>query len=256
MNSPGARQLLDAVERVTGYRVAVDTIEGISEDAQMISARPELPAHSIRINKNRLPYADYIAAVQCAMLLRLWSDPKRLPVFSPFDDKVRHLADRVAKTGGLAQLPAAAARQTAEQMVRGLLNQLRSMPIEILTIRDCYDSCPDLRSLQEDSVADNLRRLSENLSPKIRSFAPDDLWRNSVSMTSAYALNWSQLTGSTLAMLPYQSAGFAEAANRLLAELHAHPAKNSESYTSIVDAWATALGLRSLYVWESRNGRQ
>jgi hypothetical protein len=38
------------VEQTTGYKVVIDTIEGISSDAQMISARPELPVHSIRVN--------------------------------------------------------------------------------------------------------------------------------------------------------------------------------------------------------------
>jgi len=54
VNSVGAKRMLKAVEETTGYRVAVDTIEGIAEDAQMISARPEMPVHSIRVSKKRL----------------------------------------------------------------------------------------------------------------------------------------------------------------------------------------------------------
>ena len=39
MKSAGANELVAAVERATGYRVTVDTVEAIAEDAQMASAQ-------------------------------------------------------------------------------------------------------------------------------------------------------------------------------------------------------------------------
>src|ERR1035437_7413820 len=131
MKATGAKQLIEAVEKTTGFKVVVDTIDGISEDAQMISARPEMPIHSIRVSKTKLPYADYIVAVQCAMLIRLWSNPRSIPVFSPFAEKVRYRADRMAQSKPLNQFTAKIAIETSLQLVQGLLHQLRSMPIEI-----------------------------------------------------------------------------------------------------------------------------
>lgn len=256
MNSDGVNRLIEAVEKTTGFQVIVDTVEGISDDAQMISARPEMPIHSIRVSKTKLPYADYIVAAQCAMLLRLWSNPKRIPVFSPNTDKVHFFADRMAKSKPLKQFHAKAAIETALHLAQGLLHQLRSMPIEIQTVRDCRTQCPELLDMQTESVEAYLRLLSENFAPEIRSIAPDQTWKNSVSMNSAYALNWSGITGSTLPMLPYQSAGFAEIAGTLLTEINMRPDKTSETYTQIVDAWAGRLGLNTLYKWEYRNGHQ
>ena len=256
MKSAGANQLIEAVEKTTGFKVVVDTVDCISEDAQMISARPEMPIHSIRVSKTKLPYADYIVAVQCAMLIRLWSNPKSIPVFSPITEKVRYLADRMAKSEPLNQFTATIAIETSLQFAQGLLHQLRSMPMEIQTIRDCRTQCPDLLDLQTDSVEAQLRMVSENFAPKIRSIAPDQTWTNSVSMNAAYALNWSGISGSTLPMLPYQSAGFADTAATLLTEINTRPDKTSEAYTQIVDAWAGHLGLNTLYRWEFRNGHQ
>lgn len=256
MKATGAKQLIEAVEKTTGFKVVVDTIDGISEDAQMISARPEMPIHSIRVSKTKLPYADYIVAVQCAMLIRLWSNPRSIPVFSPFAEKVCYRADRMAQSKPLNQFTAKIAIETSLQLVQGLLHQLRSMPIEIQTIRDCRTQCPDLFDMQTDSVEAQLRMSSENFAPKIRSIAPDQTWKNSVSMNSAYALNWSGISGSTLPMLPYQSAGFADTAATLLAEINTRSDKTSEAYTQIVDAWAGHLGLNTLYKWEYRNGHQ
>jgi hypothetical protein len=82
MKSAGANQLIEAVEKTTGFKVVVDTVEGISEDAQMISARPEMPIHSIHVSKTKLPYADYIVAVQCAMLHR--DDAAELRIIGEF----------------------------------------------------------------------------------------------------------------------------------------------------------------------------
>ena len=67
MNFPGVRRFTYKVKRVTGYGVALNTNEGITDDAQMILARTELPADFIRVYRNRLPYADWIVAVRCAM---------------------------------------------------------------------------------------------------------------------------------------------------------------------------------------------
>ena len=244
------------MEKTTGFKVIVDTVEGISDDAQMISARPELPVHSIRVSKTKLPYADYIVATQCAMLIRLWSDPKRIPVFCPNTDKVHFFADRMAKSKPLKQFPASTAIETARHLAQGLLHQLRSMPIEIQTVCDCRTQCPDLFDMQTDSVEAYLRLLSENFAPSVRAIAPDQTWKSSVSMNSAYALNWAGITESALPMLPYQSAGFADIAGTLLTEINTRPDKTSEAYTQIVDAWAGHLGLLTLYKWEYRNGHQ
>ncbi len=71
--------MIQLVEDQTGYRVSVDLISGIQEHAQMISARPGSPVHLIRVNDTQRAFADYIVAVQCGMLLVLWSDPSKVP---------------------------------------------------------------------------------------------------------------------------------------------------------------------------------
>jgi hypothetical protein len=74
-------------------------------------------------------------------------------------------------------------------------------------------------------------------------------------MNAAFALNWAELSGSSLAMLPYESAGFSTIAAKLLTEAEARSAKTTEAYTGLVDAWAEQVGLRTLYRWEYRTGK-
>ena len=102
MGNADTQHLIDLVERQTGYRVTVDVISGIYEHAQMISARPGTPAHVIRVNADYRQHADYIVAVQCGMLLVLWSDPTKVPGMAFEKSKCGYLADKWAKTKPLA----------------------------------------------------------------------------------------------------------------------------------------------------------
>jgi hypothetical protein len=47
MKSAGTKELVAAVEHATGYKVVVDTIENISEDAQMVQPPPPFALASI-----------------------------------------------------------------------------------------------------------------------------------------------------------------------------------------------------------------
>jgi len=70
----------DPAVKTTDIGPARWKIIDIHEHAQMISARPESPVHMIRVNASQRSFADYIVAVQCGMLLILWSVPKRFPL--------------------------------------------------------------------------------------------------------------------------------------------------------------------------------
>jgi hypothetical protein len=74
----------------------------------------------------------------------------RIPVFSPIAGKVSYFADRTANSKPLSQQPAKVAQQTAMRFAQGMLHQVRSMPLEILTVRDCRELCPDLHDLQAE----------------------------------------------------------------------------------------------------------
>jgi hypothetical protein len=256
MSNADTRQMLDLVERQTGYRVTVDVISGIHEHAQMISARPEAPAHIIRVNVDRRLHADYIVAVQCGMLLVLWSDPTKVPGMAFEKSKCEYLADKWAKTKQLAVFPAATAAKTANFYVESLLKQLNSTPLEIRVANLCFELCPSLRDMQATSYNAHLRGLSEVFSPKIKDLAPPEVFQKNVAMNAALALNWARLSGSRLCLLPYESTGHIEAGQQLLDVVDAAVGNTSENHMEAVDAWAGNLFLRTLYRWEISNRRQ
>lgn len=250
MSNADTKKMIDLVEKQTGYRVAVDVISGIQEHAQMISARPEAPSHIIRVNANRRHHADYIIAVQCGMLLVLWSDPTRVPQMLSERQKCDYLAGRWSKTKELAVLPTDTAAQMANYYVQGLLNQLNSTPLEIRVANICFETCPSLREIQAESFNAHLQELSKVFLPQTRKIAPEEVFQRNVSMNAALALNWSRISGSRISLLPYESTGYLEAGRKLLDEVDAKPAHTYTSHVETINAWAEQLQMRTLYRWE------
>jgi len=114
MISAGATELVAAVEETTGYKVVLDNVEGIGEDARTVSARPESPVHRIEVNKERLRYGDYIVALQCAILLRTWADVSRIPVFTLVSEKGLHFVNWTASGRAFAKIPPDRAQKATE----------------------------------------------------------------------------------------------------------------------------------------------
>ena len=261
MSNADTQNMIDLVERQTGYRVTVDVISGIHEHAQMISARPEAPAHIIRVHADRRQHADYIVAVQCGMLLLLWSNPTKVPGMAFEKAKCDYLAGKWAKTKQLATLQDRRCRtdvagQTANFYVKSLLMQLNSTPLEIRVANLCYESCPSLRDMQAESFNAHLRSISEVFSPKIKALAPQDAFQKNVAMNAALALNWARLSGSRLCLMPYESTGHIDAGQKLFDVVDTATAHTSENHMRTVDAWAEQLSLRTLYRWELSNRSQ
>lgn len=256
MPNADTQNMIDLVERQTGYRVTIDVVSGIHEHAQMISARPEAPAHIIRVNADRRQHADYIVAVQCGMLLILWSDPKNVPGMAFEKSECDHLAGKWAKTKQLAALPPETASKTANFYVESLVRQVSSNPLEIRVANLCFESCPSLREIQAESFTAHLRGISEAFSPKIKELAPPDVFQKNMAMNAAVALNWARLSGSRMCLLPYESTGHIDAGQRLLEVIDAASAHTSENHMRTVDAWADQLSLRTPYCWDLSNRRQ
>lgn len=245
-------KLIALVEKETGYRVTVGTTDKSAADAEMISAAPEHPVHVINVSSRSLAVADYVVAVQCAMLLAMWSHPQGVPVFEPVPEKLGYAIRKAAGFRGLAKLPVALAEQTSKNMVIGLLHQLRSTPGELFAMEYCHRECPGLRAQQAEAIARALQRNTGSLKPEIREMAPPDIWLNNQILCTALARGWCDLAGDDASMLPYKSIGVEGKAQKLVESWRNSQGSFGERNVEAVDRWAGELGLRSLYAWTFR----
>ena len=246
-------KLMDRVEEETGYRVAVGTVETENADAEMMTAAPSRPAHVINVSTRCLAEADYIIALQCAIILSMWSHPEGVPVFCTVKDKLDYAVRKVANHRWMAKQPPARAEELAHQLVDGLLFQLRSTPGEIAAVDFCYRECPGLREMQADAMTRSLRRNTGSLAPSIREIMPSDVWECSQTICAALAKTWCGLTGSEAAMLPYKAIGVETKAQKLLDLWRDSRGTLGERYLQTVDDWAVEFKLKSLYTWEFRD---
>lgn len=126
MPNADTERLVEEVESQTGYKVCVGTTDVESADAVMISAQPGHPVHVINVAKHSLPYADYVIASQCMMLMNIWSHPKGIPQFTTNEARLKESVESAASWTGLAKLPKDVAASMGRMLVEGLLHQLRS----------------------------------------------------------------------------------------------------------------------------------
>lgn len=248
-------RLMALVEEQTGYKVQTGTTQDASSDAQMLSAQPDHPMHVINVSEKFLGYADYIVALQCAILLAMWSHPLGIPKLEVLPDTFGDAVRKAMPWRSLAKLGNDRAEKAAGLMVGGLVHQLRSMPAEILAVQYCHAECPSLRGLQNEYVSENMRRNSGALSPSIKELTPPAIYDKSIAMNAAFALGWSKVSGSETALLPYKAIGADQMAKTLIDLLQAQTGTMGERMVATVDAWAEKLELRSLYQWGYRERR-
>jgi len=146
MVAPDTQKMMDLVEENTGYHVSVSVDDKITTHASMVSASSSVPIHLVKVNPKYEKYGDYLVAVQCAMLLIKWGDPERIPDFAIIDKKVTYFKDKFAKQVSAKGMPFDTARQYANMIVMGILQQLNSLPIQFISMDMIADLCPSVMS--------------------------------------------------------------------------------------------------------------
>jgi hypothetical protein len=253
MANEDTQKLIDQVEESTGYRITLGTSESATGDAEMISAAKSHPTHIINISTKSLEYADYLTAVQCVMLLTMWTHPLGIPEFRPDPAKLAYAKKKAVSWKGLSKLPRSTADQYASQIVMGLLHQLRSTPSELIAVEHIYKNCPTLRDQQNQIVSRNIRQYTQSMKPNIRAMTPPNIYEGNQIMCGALAKLWCDLTGSNLPMLPYKSIGLESRINAFMDMYYAKDVSMGEKIILTVDEWAEELKLRTQYTWTFRS---
>ena len=255
MTSPETQMLMDMVEKKTGYGVSILVDDKISTHAGMVSATSLTPMHIVKVNPKYEKYGDYLIALQCAMLLIKWGDPNRIPDFVVLNDKAKSLLEKFSNLTKKQGVPSEAANEYAKMIVTGVLQQLNSIPIQIISMDMITELCPGLQDLQRESVNNEMREASRSFSKRIRKMTPKAIFDQNVSMNAAYAIRWSQISGNKTVLLPYRSLGYINKGNRLI-DIYAAEVQKSDPdrYIGIVDGWAMILKMDDWYEWRYRKG--
>ena len=255
MPASETQMLMDMVEKKTGYGVSILVDDTITTHAGMDSATPSRPMHIIKVNPSYEKFGDYLIALQCAMLLIKWGDPNRIPDFAVTDAISKELVQKFAGLTEKQGLTAEAASQYAGMIVTGVLQQLNSIPIQMISMDMISELCPGLWEFQQESVRNEIREASRNFSKRIQKMTPKMIFDQNASMNAAYAIRWSQISGNRTLLMPYRSLGYINKGNRLIQaydEIAQKP--DPDRYTETVDSWAKILKMDDWYEWRYRKG--
>lgn len=248
--------MIEKVEQITGYKVSIGSGVGFSNYAQMVTASLQKPMHVITVNQNYSKIGDYIVALQCAMILAKWTDPRKIPNFAVNDEKLSYQIDKCIKDKKLQKFPPDIARQFATTVVNGLLHQLLSLPVEMIAINICRKECQGLNDIMETAINNEIQELHKSLSPKIRQITPDNVFNKNAAMNAAFTLNWSRISGKQHIMVPFKTIEIIDEGEDLLNIYDDILNSNVEIYTKVVDGWAQKLKLATLYEWTYKDEKK
>lgn len=245
-----------AVEQASGKPVIVQPNQTIKLIARIAIARGDAPAHIVTFNPTYGEATDYHIVSQCGYALRTYQTPAadRFDVAST--DKGRQeagtLLQQHLRTSGM-NLPDNVRTQLQNQLYDGLILQLRSIPVGFRVDAWVRDTFPALVEQQRKSATRQLNEYQAALSPQIKAFAPEKIYRASLGMNAAFALFWSRELNDLSVTVAYKMAGLLPVGEQLLAKTDAIP-RDPASDRELIRAWGEVLGIGDWYAFVSFGG--
>jgi hypothetical protein len=184
------RLIISQVEKVTGLPAHVKPDPALPTLAAVALARGDAPSHVISFNPTTNMTPDYHICFQCGSILRLYACPPEARLNFVLTPQGRREVEALLKApnGILSKmrLPPAAAGNIVDEVFRGAMLQLRSMPIGMRVDRWLRRDYPDLNPLQEASARKQMQDNSQTLGPEIQQMAPEKIYRANVAMNGAF----------------------------------------------------------------------
>ena len=135
-----------------------------------------------------------------------------------------------------------------EQLLHGLMTDLRSIPVGLRVDNWIFVEHPDLVEMQKKAIQ---RQLKENLgstSDTVRASIPPQIYDATMTINAAYAQFWAEKWNQPELALSYKASGHAAAGENLLKILHDIP-DSGRTDRALIDAWGAALNVTGWYVW-------
>lgn len=243
--------LLELVQTVSGFPAVVQANPELSTTAALSMARGQRAVHVIEYNPALVREPDYHVAVQCGYILRFFAPPpaerKDLADDLAGLEKVRDLV-RQSTGQRMPGLSPVTLEHLAERLYRGLMLQLRSMPIELRVEAWIAEAYPEYAATQRAVVLGQLDVNARALSEAVRAASPGRVFKASVTMNAAVAQYW---VGELLLpdlVKPYAREGLAAGGAQLLA-IWRRVSADAVHDRELIDAWAHALKIGGWYAW-------
>lgn len=243
------QDVISLVEEASGRPVIVQSDPSLRLLASVKIAKGPSPAHVISYNPSVGANADYVICFQCGFILRVFQtpEPERFDLASTWrgrNDAEKLVANQFREAG--RAMTAGGLSQIRDQMLNGLILQLRSMPIGLRVDAWLTEHYPALKDQQRAIIG---RQLTENmaaLSPEVKRMTPAKIFEANAGMNAAFAAFWSRCWQDMLFLQPYKATAHADLGERLLKSWDEVPA-DAVHDRRLIEVWAEQVGLSSWF---------
>jgi len=243
------RKLIAETEQATGFPVVVMQDSSLQVISTVIMAASNRPGHTIRIHPKAPAGVDYYVTYYCHMIQRFFENPpEERFVFGVGDSGRQFVRNLLARSPIADGLNEAQMSGICQQMLNGLMTNLRSVPIGLRVDTWILVERPDLVEMQMNAVQ---RQLKENMgatSDEVRTSVPSQIYDATTAINAAYALFWAEKWNQPELSLSYKASGHSAAGDKLLKILHDTP-DSGRTDRALIDAWGAELNVTGWYIW-------
>ena len=243
------RKLISETEHVTGFPVAVMEDASLHAMSTVAMAAPNRSGHVVRIHPKAPAGVDYYATFYCRMIQRFFENPPEERLVFGVGEQGRNQIRTVVANSALAkmvskdQIPG-----ICEQLLHGLMTDLRSIPVGLRVDNWIFVEQPDLVEMQKNAAQRQLRENLGSTSDTVRASIPPQIYDATMTINAAYAQFWAEKWNQPELALSYKASGHAAAGEKLLKILHDIP-DSGKTDRALIDAWGAALNVTGWYVW-------
>lgn len=245
------QRIVTEVEKQSGLPVQVVPMRNLAVAAKVTMSPHATDSYVIQVRAG-LSYTDYAVAFQCGHVLRTLAVPAgdrvqfaSAPAGLAWGERLVRAHLSAAKK---LQLPDSVLAGFVDQLVGGLLLQLRSIPIGMRIDAWLADEFPSLGDLQAEAFAVQQQEALGCLSPQVKVTVPDEIIAGSILLNTANSLFCDRVLGAATFAVPFAAAGFRDLGKALLA-IYDEMSDDPASDRALVDRWAEEIGLGGMYQW-------
>lgn len=236
------QQIVAELEAESGYPVVVQEVPSLPVLATAKAATQRTPFSLIRVRDDIGPTSEYTVAYQCGFLLRQAQllPAERWDLTAPPSARVE--LSNLVREKAIQPLDQPTVAAFAEQLLGGLMTQLRSAPLGLRIDSWLSSAYPVFDKQQRTSVGRQLQEAAAVLSPSVKAMAPGKVYAASVAMNAAVAVYWAHQWQDRTVAAPYKVSGYLDKAETLL-KLFKETPESPAGDRTLINAWAAEVGI-------------
>jgi hypothetical protein len=254
---PITRSLLHQIEEDTARPVVIRADARVRERgrAVYVASDPDPTRHLILYDPAQERHLDHLVAHECGHTSRLAeADPSERVV--PVLTEARRAGAAFELLPELSRIvqfgvPEGLISEMLTIWLGGTIVQVANTPADIHIETNIYESMPELRRRQAESLVEQLNTVARAMRPVVAGFTPEPVWQASNAMNCAFAKALSRLLDKPELIQPYRHTSAEKLAAELLAIDDAHPDSGLTGDVAAADLWAEMLGVRDWYEWRT-----